>query len=353
MDISGFCKRLEISGIGAAGQAHWAACLTESGKAEQDFKTAAHLEHPFGWYNPKIANFVRQMPVADETRAYIYAALLGKLLPDPDSIQTWADMRRHVQDIAEATGFIQQTDRALPANQAFLTAFAAQNTDTLEAWNLEVLYGNLWGILAAAIRQLTHAGPDFAMWQPPYLALLSRLISPSGPLGFKEPEPNGLLVLTSHCRFNVEHAKQTKLHLRQNVFIMGRHVANDPVRRNAAPMLMMKTMKAGKAVYAAIDGGFGNLNQESAVFGCKIALPGSFLWAASKTGPDCQWRYLVANLDGIGTASFVRDFTLPPLGDGYMDAFLQELGHKIEASMIEHPFSFGTYQNLRQRLLSA
>jgi len=353
MNIEGFCKRLENSGIGAAGQAHWAACLTSPDKARQDFETAAHLEHPFGWYNPKVANFVRQMPVADEVRAYIYATILTKLLPDPADIADWPAMRVRIREIEEVTGFIAQTDLALPANAVFLKAFEARSERALAAWNLEVLRGNIWGILAAAIRQLGQAGPGFSTWQSPYLALLSRLISPSPAAGFKDPNPNGLLVLTSHCRFNVEHAKQTKLHLRENVFIMGRHIASDETRRNAAPLLMMKTLKAGKAVYAAIDGGFGNLNQESTVFGCKIALPGSFLWAASKTGPDCQWRYLVANKGGAGTSAYVREFTLPEPGNGYTDAFLRELGRIIEESMIDHPFSFGSYQNIRHRLLSA
>lgn len=357
MEIKAFSNRLKMAGVELAGIEYWTSCLVDHQKAKWDFETIAYLEHPFNWYNPKVLTFVRQMPMPEETRAYMYMAILSKLIPDPSEITTWPEMKARILEIENITGFIHKTDLILPTNRDFLTKFEQRSPCSLEEWNLEVLRGNVWGILAAAVRQLRHLGPTFIEWREPYMSLLAILITPVPQPDFKIPDEQGLLILTSHCRFNVEHAKQTKLHLRHRVFIMGRHLANDDTKRNAVPMLMYKTLKSGNAVYAAIDGGFGNLNIKGAVFGCEVALPGSFIWAASKTGPDCQWRYLVASEEGAGTIVQADDFILSKSQsesyEDFCEAFLPELSRLIEKSMLDKPFSFGSYQNIRQRLRTA
>jgi len=354
MEIKAFSNRLKVAGIEPAGINYWVECLENPQKAKREFETVAYLEHSFNWYNPKVLTFVRPMPVPEETRAYIFMAILAKLIPDPSEITTWPEMKTRILEIENITGFIHKTDLALPSNQSFLVKFEQRSLCSLEEWNLEQIHGKLWGLLVAAARLLRQAGPIFLEWCVPYMELLERLVTPSQKIDFRKPEDKGLLILSSHCRFHAEHTKQTKIQFRDQAFVVTGHMVKDEKTTRALPMLMLKALKMKNIAYVAVDGGKGNMSLEGSVFGCKIDLPSSFVWVASKADCTCQWAYLVANQNASGTRLRSEDISIPEKNaisyEEYCAEFVSILGENIENAMIDNPFSFGSYQQIGAKL---
>lgn len=354
MDSEKLSHSLSVAGIEPAGTEYWVACVQTPQKAQEDFESAAYLDHPFNWYNPKVASFVKRMEIPAETRAYVYMSVLAKLVPEPEKISTWPEMNSLIAELVKKTDFVTKAERRLPINADFLAKFEQRSSRTLEAWNLEFLNGNFWGILAAIARLIRQVGPKFDAWCKPYMDLLARLLTPAPKPDFKEPGKNGLLMLSSHCRFHAEHTKQTRIHFRNRVFIVTGHMVKDEQSTSILPMLMLKALKSGKAVYVAVDGGKGNQSLEASVFECKVSLPSSFTWVTSKTNCDCQWSFLVANRDTAGTQIQSHDLSLLDRKEvsyeDFCDDYLLKLSTLIENAMLDHPFSFGSYQRVKRGL---
>lgn len=344
------------AGVEPAGIDYWIERLNNPTTMEADFCSGSYQSSPTRWFNPKLVLIVRASSMSFQERAYYYLAILTKLIPNPQDILTWAEMNARLASIVSDIGFISEEDRKLPTNAAFLELFAQRSNMSLDEWNQRLILGNLLALLRDNIQLLSFAGPSFKTLCKPYAELMRRLTVAMPEMSIMAPQKNGLLIFTSHSRFGPEHANQVNLHLQERLFLVRHHLTQNEKVRNIVPLIMLKTLKAGNVVHAAIDFGPGNFNLESAVFGRKITLPDSSAWAAWKSDCHCEWRYLVANHESIGTTPVVNEFVLPDKStvtfEEFTQAFLSNIGGSIETAMVDYPFSFGSYKDIWPHLVS-
>ena len=345
-------KILLAEGIEQSGVDYWLECIENPEKIKADFETKAYLNHPLNWFNLAITRFVYRAEIPIEAQHYLCKTILARLFPHPEDVSTWPEMRTVIDKIESEMGDFSLSDRPLPTNDYFLTKFKQRNRGSLETWNQQYMQGHIWTLIAGSIKRLRSYGD--IEWRKPYVTALAKLNTPSPPLSIEIPEQNGLLLFTSHSRFGLEHVVHTRHHLKDRLFIVVGKRTKDKTSRNMVPIMMLKTLRAGNVVHTALDHGPGNFNLECPVFGRHVALPDSSAWLAWKANCLCQWSYFVANEDSVGISRQFCNIDLPDSTtldlEAFTAVFLRQIGESIENAMIDHPFSFGSFTNLKRYL---
>lgn len=351
MDLSPFASGLARIRLPEAGAAYWLASAQSPEKAKAAYEDGSYAEHPDSWYDPRVVMVAVNNQVPAESCAYICLTFLAKIAPDPDVITGWPTMKKHLARVEQSTAFAGPMDQILPVNPDFLEKFANQNDGALESWVLQQVHGAIWLHFKHILRIAQRTSPAFRELSAPHDALLNRLVTPETPEAAEMPGPKGTLILSSHFRFDNQHMRLSRLRFQERFFVLTGPQVNSEAAVNIMPMLMLKALNKGKAVYVAIDGGSGNLNREVSVFGIKVPLPSSFIWVAWKQKCACEWGYVVAHKERAGTQLQAQTLSLPDLDyETFCDVFLHQLGMQIETAMLRHPFSFGTFRQVWRQL---